>query len=212
MTDLNRTTLSFLSAFHDIEHPLDSLESSKDPYIVGTAVILSAHCTDVAVNKVLPGFLARFPTLDSLDLAHKEEAIKLLPGISHNATKYEYIINWATYLKRNVLTSATTNAELTKITGIGTKTASVIMGACFGVSDNFAIDTHCKRVLSRISGEDLSPKACERKMAALYTRTERFDFHMALTQFGRKVCTALNPACVTCPVVDCSSKGLFATK
>jgi endonuclease III len=209
MSTLLSTVLSHcVSTYATLPHPLVALQTSKDPYIVGTAVILSAHCTDKAVNAVLPGFLARFPSILDPLLAHKEEAISLLPGISHNSAKYEYIVNWCSFLKTTTLTNTTPLSTLTAITGIGDKTACVIMGACFGVAEKFPVDTHCIRVTQRINGiTAMSPKACCNALTALTTKTNRYESHVALTQFGRHVCTALSPKCGVCPFnTQCPSK------
>jgi endonuclease III len=197
-----------VSTYSKLPHPLVALQTSKDPYVVGVAVILSAHCTDKAVNAILPGFLKRFPDIHAPSLLDKEEAIALLPGISHNSSKYEYIVNWCTFLKSNPLTSSTPLTTLTAITGIGDKTACVIMGACFGVADKFPVDTHCIRVTQRILGvPTLSPKSCSNTLTALTSKTNRYESHIALTQFGRLVCTAISPKCITCPFnKDCPSK------
>ena len=54
-------------------HPLNILNQSKDPWALGAAVILSAHCTDAAVNKVMDPLLARFPTAKSITGARRDE-------------------------------------------------------------------------------------------------------------------------------------------
>jgi len=73
-------------------HPLDVLASPHGPWEVGAGVILSANCSDAAVNRALPQFLTAFLTPDSARLATIKAIVPLLPGISHRGQKAEYLI------------------------------------------------------------------------------------------------------------------------
>jgi len=139
-------------------HPLSILNQSKDPWALGAAVILSAHCTDAAVNKVMDSLLARFPTPESITGARRDDIVPLLPGISHGGNKADYLVNWARHLLRKTSRVAPTIGELTKVKGIGRKTASIILHAAWGLDEGIPLDAHCQRILERIGYSPGTPK------------------------------------------------------
>lgn len=187
------------SKYLDEKHPLHILETSKDPYVCGIAVILSGNCTDAAVNKMLPNFLSKFPTPSSVVHSNRDEMIPFMPGINHSGSKSDYIINWAKYIiEQNGLIEADLD-KLTKINGIGRKTGSIILYRVLGVDQGFPLDTHCLRVLNRLGWYKSSkPKGLEKELLVNFPEGSRHNNHIILTHFGRDICHPQNPQCEIC--------------
>ena len=174
----------------------------RNPYELSVATILSAQCTDERVNKVTPALFARFPTPEALADAAPAEVERLIHSTGFFRAKAKSLIGFARGLAEQPGGELPrTIAEMTKLPGIGRKTANVVLGHAFGINEGIAVDTHVLRVSGRlglVQGEDATRVEAE-LMAIVpqerWTRTtDLLIFH------GRKICDARRPACGTCPV------------
>ena len=90
---------------------------------------------------------------------------------------------------------------LTRIDGIGKKTASVLLLFCFG-SPLMPVDRHVERVSHRIGL--IPPKATADEAHDLYLALlepdQTYQAHVPLIHHGRAICHARRPACDVCPV------------
>lgn len=96
-------------------------------------------------------------------------------------------------------------AWLTRINGIGLKTASIIMLFSFGQAA-FPVDTHVHRITQRVGliGPKVSATKAHAEMEALAPPRHYYPLHMNLIRHGREICTARNPKCAICPLQrDC---------
>ena len=121
-----------------------------DPYRTTVAVILSARTRDEQVLKLLPGFLKAFPNVGMLARASvKEIEAKMNTiGMYHQKAKH---IQWMAedVVKKFGGEIPRTMEELVSLAGVGRKTASVVLAACFGEA-TIAVDTHVHRVTNRL--------------------------------------------------------------
>ena len=195
-------------------HPLDAINQTKDAWVLGAAVILSAHCTDAAVNKVVGPLVVKFPAPSSMIGCTRDDVLPLLPGISHSGNKSDYLINWAAYLVEQNNQPATTIGELTEVKGIGRKTAAIILYTALGVDEGIPLDTHALRILERVQycPTSKSPTVIEKKLLAEFPAGERYKLHLILTLHGREVCRAQAPHCADCCIADCCPSSLCAGK
>lgn len=101
------------------------------------------------------------------------------------------------------MTALEARAWLTRIDGIGKKTASVLLLFCFGLP-LLPIDRHVDRVLRRVGL--LPPKASlddsHDLVLAMFEPDQMYEAHVNLIQHGRKVCHAQRPAHELCPLRD----------
>lgn len=90
--------------------------------------------------------------------------------------------------------------ELTKLSGVGRKTANLVCGDIYGKSA-VVTDTHFIRICNRLGLVDTKdPKRVEDKMRKLLPAEESNDFCHRTVLFGRSVCKAKNPLCSECPL------------
>ena len=180
-----------------------SLEYEK-PYELLISTRLSAQCTDARVNIVTRELFAKYPTLQSIaeaDLADIEAIIKPC-GLFR--TKARDIIALSQMLIRDYGGELPDSIEeLTKLPGIGRKTANLIMGDVFHQPGAVVTDTHCIRICGRlglISVKD--PYKVELALREILPPEKSNDFCHRLVHFGREFCKAQSPQCTVCPLLS----------
>ena len=96
--------------------------------------------------------------------------------------------------------------ELTRLPGVGRKTANIVLNVSFGVVEGIAVDTHVNRIAHRLG---LSPKThakeplkTEQDLLAILPRELWKDVNHQWIRFGREVCPARSPKCEGCPLED----------
>lgn len=191
-----------------LRHPLDVLASPHVPWEVGAGVILSANCSDAAVNRALPKFLAAFPTPDSARVATVNSILPHLPGISHRGHKAEYLIAWAKYLVERGGDVGESVQALTRVRGIGRKTAALILYRIKAIDEGMPLDTHALRVLDRLGWfpPTRNPVVREKQLLKEIRVGHRHRLFLSLTHHGRRICLAHDPKCSECRLHDeCAS-------
>ena len=138
----------------------------KEPYELMIAGRLSAQCTDARVNIVTKELFAAYPTLKSFADADIDDVAEIIRPCGLYKTKAKSIVEMthALYYDLNGVIPDTIE-ELTKLSGIGRKTANLIMG---DVHHKPAIvaDTHCIRITNRFGLTDSKdPKKVETEKA-----------------------------------------------
>ena len=70
-----------------------------------------------------------------------------------------------------------------------------------------AVDTHAKRISNRIGfSSESDPQKVENDLINIFPREYFYDVNHLLVWHGRKVCTARNPKCDSCPIKDLCKK------
>jgi len=186
-------------AYPDLHVPL----AHRNNFEMLVAVILSAQCTDEMVNKVTPELFRRFPAPNAMaraPLAQIEKSIRRV-GLFH--AKALALKKCARQLvEYHAGEVPATMEELTRLAGVGRKTANVILGHAFGIP-GIIVDTHCKRVSRRLgltSHED--PNKIEQDLMKLLPPEEWTGFSHRLILHGRRICHARKPDCKNCVVND----------
>jgi endonuclease-3 len=90
--------------------------------------------------------------------------------------------------------------SLTRLRGVGRKTASIVLGAAFGVPA-IAVDRHVARVAERLRLAARGPDGTEKGLAALYPKKDWIRVTWTFVLHGRRTCMP-TPACPRCPVID----------
>ena len=174
-------------------------------YQLLVAVILSAQCTDKRVNLTTPAFFEKFPDLISLSKGTIEEIFFLIKSISYPNNKSKHLLGMAQMVVRDFEGKIPeTVEELTKLPGVGRKTANVITSVLHE-QPNMAVDTHVFRVSSRI-GLTLgakTPFATEKQLVNHLPKELIHKAHHWLILHGRYVCVARNPKCSECGISSC---------
>ncbi len=176
----------------------------EDPWQLLLATILSAQSTDKTVNRVAPGLFARFPNPAALAAAEPAEVEDLIHATGFFRNKAKSIQGASRMIVEEYGGEVPrTMAELIKLPGVARKTANVVMGKAFGLSEGIAVDVHCGRV-SRILGltEHKDPKKVELDLMGTYDKKDWMGVGQRLVLHGRYVCTARKPKCAHCPIAE----------
>ncbi|MCB0517622.1 MAG: endonuclease III [Saprospiraceae bacterium] len=177
-----------------------------DTYTLLVAVLLSAQCTDVRVNKVTPHLFAKADNpFDMMKLDVKAiEAIIRPCGLSPR--KSAAISDLSKILVEKHGGEVPQDWEaLEALPGVGHKTASVVMSQGFGVPA-FPVDTHIHRLAWRWGLSDgKSVENTERDLKALFPEESWNKLHLQIIFFGREYCPARGHNVLECPI--CSKYG-----
>lgn len=169
-----------------------------------TATILSAQCTDERVNMVTPALFRRYPTPADLAAARQEDVEELIRSTGFFRSKTRSLLGMAAALaERHDGEVPARMADLVALPGVGRKTANVVLGNAFGVSDGVVVDTHVRRLSGRLrlsTQED--PEKIEQDLMKLVDRTEWTDVSHLFIYHGRAVCRAPTPRCEVCVLAD----------
>ncbi|MBC8611043.1 UV-endonuclease [uncultured Ruminococcus sp.] len=181
----------------------------RHPYELLIATRLSAQCTDARVNIVTEVLFEKYPTLESLANAEFEQIEEIVRPCGLGKTKAKDIIKMTNQLiddYHGVVPDSI--EELTKLSGVGRKTANLIVGDVYG-KPSIVTDTHCIRICGRLGLTDGStvPLSVERQLQKILPPKESGDFCHRLVHFGREYCTARSPKCDGCPLFEiCKNK------
>jgi len=188
------------------------------------AVILSAQCTDVLVNKVTRSLFKKYTTLDdyaNADIREFENDIRST-GFYHNKAKN--ILASARKIKESFRGRVpATMEEILTLPGVARKTANVVLGNAYGVVVGIAVDTHVLRLAQRLRLVDLGsiggkkelvfrkgsatvvdykkdadPVKIEQQLMGIVPKKDWFQLTYLLIDHGRAVCKAQNPDCGRC--------------
>jgi endonuclease-3 len=175
-----------------------ALEYSS-PFQLLIATILSAQCTDERVNMVTKTLFKKYKSPKDFISASNEELEKEIFSTGFYKQKAKSIKNCCQELLDNYGGKVPKDfEELTKLPGVGRKTASVVAGNAFGIPA-IAVDTHVKRLsnlLGFIKSED--PEKIEMRLKELLPEKDWIKSSHYLANHGRKVCIARKPHCLKC--------------
>ena len=163
------------------------------------ATRLSAQCTDARVNLVTPALFERFPSAGSLAEAEPSEVAEYIKSCGLYKTKSKDLVAMAKMLVSEFGGGVPDNIDdLTKLPGIGRKTANLIRGDVYG-KPAVVVDTHCIRITTRLGlHKETDQKKIENALRKLLPPDESNDFCHRLVLHGRAVCTARSPKCESC--------------
>jgi endonuclease-3 len=185
----------------------------QDPFQLLIATILSAQTTDRSVNLVTPELFKRYPT--PFDLAAADPAVveQLIKPTGFFRLKTRRIIDASRKLVELFGGVVPDNMDdLTKLPGIGRKTANVILGVGFNVP-GFPVDTHVKRLTNRLGlVRTKDPVKIERQVCAMVPKEEWTGLSLRLILHGRRVCLARRPHCEECILNDFCPSSLTRPK
>ncbi len=176
--------------------------SFSNPYEMLVATILSAQCTDRQVNKVTPAVFSRYPDPVSMAAADVNDLYPMVKSCGFS-TKASNIIS-ACRIIRDIYGGEVphTMEELTKLPGVGRKTANVVLSNAFGIPA-FAVDTHVFRVCNRLGlcrADNVTET--EKQMTRIIPKEKWGQAHHWLIWHGRRLCKARNPLCRDCELKD----------
>ena len=176
------------------KHPLDY----KSRYQLLVMVILSAQDSDKHINELAPAFFEAYPTIADLALAHPDDLHRYIGTVRNFGNKS----NWLVKLAQTIGTDdkiPTTLETLTKLPGVGRKSANVIIRESGGKAEGVIVDLHVVRVAPRIGiATGTQPEKIEKQIMSLVPPDQWNAIGMAISFLGREICRPTNPKCSVC--------------
>lgn len=179
-----------------------SLEYAN-PLQLLVATILSAQCTDARVNMVTKDLFKKYRSAKALataDPAAFEQDIKST-GFFRNKTKSILGMAQAVVSEHGGRVPKTMD-ELTRLPGVGRKTANVVLGNAFGIDEGVVVDTHVTRIANRLhlTKHKKDAKKIERDLMEVVPKKDWTLFPHLMIRHGREICQARTPKCEICPI------------
>ena len=163
------------------------------------ATMLSAQCTDARVNIVTKDLFVKYPTLQAFADADIKELEKDIYSTGFYKNKAKNIIGCAKKLISEYDGEVPSDIEsLTKLDGVGRKTANVIRGNIYH-EPSIVVDTHVKRI-SRLLGltDSDDPVKIEHELMEKLPKEQWILYNIQIITLGRTICIARRPKCAEC--------------
>ena len=178
------------------------------------AVVLSAQCTDKRVNIVTNQLFAKYPTAAAMAKAEVTDIYELIKSVSYPNNKAKHLSGLSQMLVSDFNGQVPgTMEELTRLPGVGRKTANVIHAIIYD-QPAMAVDTHVFRVAHRLGivRNANTPLEVEKQLTAHFPPDTIPIAHHWLILHGRYVCTARNPKCAECGLTTVCAEHLSSLK
>ena len=181
-----------LKKYKNNPHPLEA----NNVYQFLVMVVLSAQSTDSVINQLAPGLFKVFPNMQSLSNATLETLTPLISKARNFNNKGKWLIAIAKEVKNdnNIPLSL---EQLTKLPGIGRKSANVILRYAKAPAEGVIVDVHVLRVAPRLgiaTGDDATKM--EKQIMEVLPQKD-WDAGMATSFLGREICRP-TPECEKC--------------
>ena len=174
----------------------------RTPFQFLVAVVLSAQCTDKAVNKLTETLFKKYKTPADFAKADPATFTKEISSIPFFRNKAKAVVGAAKMVVDTFGGKVPkTDAELTQLPGVGYKTAHVILGELYDIWEGIATDTHVKRFAKRFDLTDNSDLTkISKDLEMLIPKKDWKYVNNGLVLYGRYVCPARPHDCAPHPL------------
>jgi endonuclease-3 len=173
------------------------------------ATILSAQCSDHQVNIVTPALFKKYPSAEDFadaPPASFEQDIKRI-GLYRNKARNIQAACRELVAKHHGQVPRTME-QLIQLPGVGRKTANVVLGNAFSISEGIVVDTHVSRLSGRLAlSQKAAPEKIEADLQLLVPPKDWMLFSHLLIWHGRRRCDARKPDCAGCEINDLCPTG-----
>lgn len=179
------------------------------------ATLLSAQCTDKRINEVTPALFEQYPTAQAMSKATEEDIFEFIRSVSYPNSKARHLVQMAQMIVEDFAGEVPESLDdLTKLPGVGRKTANVMQAVWFGRAA-MAVDTHVYRVSHRLGLVPVNATTPLKVEQALMKNIPEEDIpnaHHWLLLHGRYTCKSQKPLCNECPFTDICPKLIAHSK
>ncbi len=164
----------------------------KTPWQFMVAVQLSAQCTDKRVNIVTQDLFKKYKKLEDYIAADPKDFDQLIRSVTYHNNKTKNILAAAKYIKEHHKGKLPqTISELTKVPGVGRKTANVLLSDLHAIGEGITVDTHVIRFASRFDLSDYRDAVrIERDLMQILPKEEWVKFSHRVVFYGRRLAPA----------------------
>ncbi len=188
------------------------------------ATMLSAQTLDATVNTVTPTLFENFPTAKIMSKADVKDVDKIINKLNYHNTKAKNIVAMSNGILKDFKgVIPYTIEDLTKLPGVGRKTANVVIAEWYArrlkdrghpwpggpktkffmngderltMAEGFVVDTHVIRVSNRLGlTKNKDPKKIEQDLMKIFPQEEWTDISLRMIFHGRNRCKARQNLC-----------------
>jgi endonuclease III len=172
----------------------------QNPFELLVATVLSAQCTDERVNKVTPHLFKKFPDAKTMAKAEIGELEELIRSTGFYKNKAKNLLATAKILVEKYDGEIPKDLEaLTHLSGVGKKTANVVLGTAFGIASGIVVDTHVGRLSQRLGlTKNKTPEKIQNDLEKVIPKENWIKWSHLLIYHGRQICKARSPQCNVC--------------
>ena len=167
------------------------------------AVILSAQCTDARVNMVTPALFEAYPTPEAMGAADVKDVERLIHSVGFYHNKAKNIVDCSRVIAEEYGGVVPKDIDaLTKLPGVGRKTANVIRGNVYD-DPSIVVDTHVKRISNKLGfTTEEDPVKIEFDLMKVLPKDHWIIYNIHIITLGRTICIARRPDCANCFLND----------
>jgi len=185
-----------LKIYKNKKHPLEY----KNTYQLLVMTILSARDSDKHINQVAVKLFEAFPSMKQLSTARAEDLYPYINSVTNFANKTKWLISIGQTIK-NDNNIPTTLEGLTSLSGIGRKSANVMLREMGKSAEGIIVDLHVLRVAPRIGiATGANPEKIEKQLMEKIPKKYWSEIGMSFSFLGRETCRPTNPRCNECAV------------
>lgn len=172
----------------------------ENPFQLLIATILSAQCTDERVNIVTQTLFKKYKTPLDFTLVPAEELERDIYSTGFYKAKARNIqLCCSQLIERFEGEIPQTMEELHSLSGVGRKTANVVLGNAFGKNEGVTVDTHVTRICNLLGiVSSTNPEKIERELMEIVPKEKWTMFTHLIISHGRAICIARRPKCGEC--------------
>ncbi len=173
----------------------------KNPYTFAVAVLLSAQATDKSVNIATRELFEIADNPKAMLELGLDEIKRYIKTIGLFNAKAKHIMEMSqTLIEKFNGKLPKTRDDLMSLSGIGRKSANVILNELYG-TPTIGVDTHVLRLVKRLGlmGDEFdTPEKVESELERIIPEKYKPFISNYLVLFGRYICKAKNPDCSNC--------------
>jgi endonuclease III len=174
----------------------------QTPLELLVATILSAQCTDTRVNLVTKDLFRKYPSAAHYARAPLAQLERDIQSTGFFRNKAKNIQGCCQSLASQHGGEVPRDMDiLVGLSGVGRKTANVVLGTAYGIASGVVVDTHILRLSQRLGlTRQKDPVKVEQDLMAVIPSKQWIDFGHRMIAHGRQICTARKPKCDQCPM------------
>ena len=177
----------------------------RDPYRIWVAEVLLQQTRVAQAIPFFERFVARFPTVESLADAPRDEVLRLWAGAGYYARARNLHAAARAIVRGRGGRFPQAEEEWERLPGVGPYIARAVASLAYG-RPVVALEANGLRVAARwtLDRGDLSTVAVRRRLEAALASTlpvaAAGEFNEAVMELGETICTPVRPRCRECPV------------
>ena len=171
------------------KHPLEY----NNIYELLVMVVLSAQDSDRHINSLAPELFKAYPDMHALSKATPDMLERYVGKVRNFGNKIKWLLAIAAQVKEDKNIPLTME-DLTALSGIGRKSANVIMREAGVKAEGIMVDLHVVRVAERLGiTASKDPKKIEQDMMKEISEKDWGEAGMAISFLGRETCRPTHP-------------------